>query len=212
MEGIALGRGPNNTPSDVVGLYYMRGRWYDPQAGRFIQEDPLGLAGGVNVYLFAGDDPINGRDPSGELPPCPGRLVCLAVIPFNFIGDWCPPFLPDNSPWHEDPPSDAGQVAGRRADPGEGYKEAANGDPRAGEDAAGQDPKKKSTTDTLTAIEGPTVGQQLMQSFCLAMGGCYDPTRQVGGKAPTLWGAPMPGGTPRLGTPGYIPPESFFTM
>jgi RHS repeat-associated protein len=48
---------------DVVGLYYMRGRWYDPQAGRFIQEDPL--HSGVNDYTFAGNDPVNGSDPSG---------------------------------------------------------------------------------------------------------------------------------------------------
>lgn len=48
---------------DAVGLYYMRGRWYDPQPGRFIQEDPI--HSGVNDYVFAGDDPVNGSDPSG---------------------------------------------------------------------------------------------------------------------------------------------------
>jgi hypothetical protein len=41
----------------------MRGRWYDPQVGRFIQEDPIHA--GVNDYIFAGNDPINGSDPSG---------------------------------------------------------------------------------------------------------------------------------------------------
>ncbi|MGI8483984.1 MAG: RHS repeat-associated core domain-containing protein, partial [Thermomicrobiales bacterium] len=50
---------------DVVGLYYMRGRWYDPSLGRFIQEDPI--HSGVNDYTFAGDDPVNGSDPSGLL-------------------------------------------------------------------------------------------------------------------------------------------------
>lgn len=47
----------------VVGLYYMRGRWYSPELGRFIQEDPV--HSGVNDYVFAGDDPVNGADPSG---------------------------------------------------------------------------------------------------------------------------------------------------
>ncbi|NUO95714.1 MAG: RHS repeat-associated core domain-containing protein [Gemmatimonadaceae bacterium] len=48
-----------------TGLVYMRARWYDPSLGRFIAEDPIGLAGGVNQYAYAGNDPINGRDPMG---------------------------------------------------------------------------------------------------------------------------------------------------
>ncbi|MEX2157308.1 MAG: peptidoglycan DD-metalloendopeptidase family protein [Gemmatimonadales bacterium] len=46
-------------------IYYMRARWYEPKTGRFLSEDPIGLAGGINAYVFAGDDPINHRDPSG---------------------------------------------------------------------------------------------------------------------------------------------------
>lgn len=42
---------------------YMRGRRYDPELGRFIQEDPI--HSGVNDYVFAGNDPVNGSDPSG---------------------------------------------------------------------------------------------------------------------------------------------------
>jgi RHS repeat-associated protein len=48
-----------------VGLTYMRSRWYDPNIGRFVREDPLGLAGGINPYTFAENDPTNGSDPSG---------------------------------------------------------------------------------------------------------------------------------------------------
>jgi len=51
---------------DSTQLYFVRNRWYDPQAGRFVSEDPIGIAGGSNVYTFAGDDPINGQDPIGE--------------------------------------------------------------------------------------------------------------------------------------------------
>ena len=48
------------------GLYYMRARYYDPNVGRFISEDPLGLAGGdVNLYAYVGNNPINRIDPSG---------------------------------------------------------------------------------------------------------------------------------------------------
>jgi RHS repeat-associated protein len=49
-----------------AGLYYMRARWYDPQVGRFISEDPIGLEGGINPYVFAGDEPVDLSDPSGQ--------------------------------------------------------------------------------------------------------------------------------------------------
>jgi RHS repeat-associated protein len=55
---------------DTDGLYYMRNRWYDPDIGRFLAEDPAGLQAGVNFYTFAGNDPINGFDPNGRgCPP-----------------------------------------------------------------------------------------------------------------------------------------------
>ncbi|MFQ5705752.1 MAG: RHS repeat-associated core domain-containing protein, partial [Gemmatimonadales bacterium] len=46
-------------------LMYMRNRYYDPATGRFTQEDPIGLAGGLNLYGFANGDPINFSDPFG---------------------------------------------------------------------------------------------------------------------------------------------------
>lgn len=46
----------------------MRNRWYDPEGGRFVNEDPVGFAGGVNLYTFGGNDPVNGSDPSGLSP------------------------------------------------------------------------------------------------------------------------------------------------
>jgi RHS repeat-associated protein len=47
-------------------LYYVRSRWYDPQSGSFLSEDPLGLSGGRNTYAYADNDPVNGWDPSGK--------------------------------------------------------------------------------------------------------------------------------------------------
>jgi len=38
--------------------------------GRFTQEDPIGLAGGMNVYGYANDDPVNYSDPFGLCPMC----------------------------------------------------------------------------------------------------------------------------------------------
>jgi len=49
----------------TTGLYYVRNRWYDPEGGRFVNEDPAGFEGGINLYAFSGNDPVNGSDPSG---------------------------------------------------------------------------------------------------------------------------------------------------
>jgi RHS repeat-associated protein len=37
-----------------TGLYYMRARYYDPTMGRWISEDPIGVAGGLNLYAYVG--------------------------------------------------------------------------------------------------------------------------------------------------------------
>ena len=57
-----------------TGLYYLRARYYDPVLGRFMSEDPIGLSGGINLYSYALDDPVNFSDPSG-LNPGPLLLV-----------------------------------------------------------------------------------------------------------------------------------------
>jgi RHS repeat-associated protein len=60
-----------DTHKDGSGYVYMRNRYYDPSSGRFTQEDPIGLAGGLNAYGFANGDPVNYDDPFG-LCPCDG--------------------------------------------------------------------------------------------------------------------------------------------
>ncbi|HET7462509.1 MAG TPA: RHS repeat-associated core domain-containing protein, partial [Longimicrobium sp.] len=50
---------------DASGLMFRRNRFYDPRSGRFTQEDPIGLAGGVNGYGFAEGDPVRYSDPYG---------------------------------------------------------------------------------------------------------------------------------------------------
>ncbi|MCG8469792.1 MAG: RHS repeat-associated core domain-containing protein, partial [Gemmatimonadetes bacterium] len=50
---------------DAAGLLYLRARYYDPEIGRFISEDPIGLQGGVNPYAYASNDPVNRADRTG---------------------------------------------------------------------------------------------------------------------------------------------------
>jgi RHS repeat-associated protein len=50
-----------------TGLYYYRARYYSPQLGRFVSEDPVGLVGGTNFYAYVQGNPISYRDPLGLL-------------------------------------------------------------------------------------------------------------------------------------------------
>jgi RHS repeat-associated protein len=50
---------------DATNRLYRRNRFFDPQSGRFTQEDPIGLAGGLNAYGFGAGDPVNYSDPFG---------------------------------------------------------------------------------------------------------------------------------------------------
>src|SRR5262249_49698508 len=47
-----------------TGLHYNFQRYYDPRSGRFIHQDPIGLAGGVNPYRYA-PNPVHWVDPWG---------------------------------------------------------------------------------------------------------------------------------------------------
>jgi RHS repeat-associated protein len=51
---------------DASGLVYHGFRYYCPVLCRWISEDPIGENGGINLYQFCGNDPVNGSDPDGE--------------------------------------------------------------------------------------------------------------------------------------------------
>lgn len=58
--------GTHGVLADENGLYHMQARYYDPDARRFVAEDPLGLSAGLNLYAYAGGDPVNRIDPGGQ--------------------------------------------------------------------------------------------------------------------------------------------------
>jgi len=56
-----------------TGLYYYRARYYDPMVGRFISKDPIGFAGGINLYAYVENNPINFTDPTGLYKDYPNK-------------------------------------------------------------------------------------------------------------------------------------------
>jgi uncharacterized protein RhaS with RHS repeats len=40
-------------------------RFYSPETGRYVSADPIGFWGGVNLFAYVGDDPVNWVDPWG---------------------------------------------------------------------------------------------------------------------------------------------------
>lgn len=56
------------------GLYYNYHRYYDPEVGRYLTPDPIGLEGGINLYAYVQNNPVNYFDPNG--------LFDIALTPY----------------------------------------------------------------------------------------------------------------------------------
>jgi RHS repeat-associated protein len=79
----------------ATGLQFNRARYYNPTWGRFVSEDPIGLAGGANLYGYAGNAPTVFTDPMGLwLKDIGERLVKILTE----VGAWLADFIESAAP------------------------------------------------------------------------------------------------------------------
>ena len=67
-------------PTASGGYTYLRNRWYDPATGRFLTQDPIGLAGGTNLYAYAGNNPVAYADPYGLCASGPDSIQVEVTV------------------------------------------------------------------------------------------------------------------------------------
>ena len=61
-------RFPGQYYDEETGTHYNFHRDYDPSIGRYLQSDPIGVAGGLNTYVYSNSDPYIYLDPWGLSP------------------------------------------------------------------------------------------------------------------------------------------------
>jgi RHS repeat-associated protein len=66
--------------NDGTGFLHYRNRYYSPTWGRFVSEDPIGFRGGdVNLYRYVANNPMQGRDPSGNQVAIPAGPIGIGI-------------------------------------------------------------------------------------------------------------------------------------
>jgi len=98
---------------DYAGLYLLTHRYYDAGAGRFVTRDPIGYTGGINLYGFTGNNPVNESDPEGT--QAYGNQTPL--LPPSEYTNPAAPIYDGSALEHHDQPSVVAVLSGRVSQP-----------------------------------------------------------------------------------------------
>jgi len=103
-------RYPGQYEDAETGLYYHRVRYYDPETGRYLSEDPIGLAGGAQLFGYV-SDPLFALDPWGlktrtsklrslweDLTGSPAKNQIHHGLPEEMAEDFGKPWVDVNNP------------------------------------------------------------------------------------------------------------------
>ncbi|MGH7615422.1 MAG: RHS repeat-associated core domain-containing protein [Gemmatimonadales bacterium] len=71
-------RNPNELGAAQLSAF--RNRFYDQRTGRWTQEDPIGVAGGLNLYGYVGNNPVAYTDPFGLCPIKKDGVPCAVTF------------------------------------------------------------------------------------------------------------------------------------
>jgi RHS repeat-associated protein len=73
-------RFPGQYYDQETGLHYNLNRYYDPSTGRYLTPDPIGLEGGINLFVYAANNPVNLSDPTGQVGPIAIAIPVIGVV------------------------------------------------------------------------------------------------------------------------------------